>query len=135
MARLNSCVVDIRAWMASSFLKLNDDKTELILLGNPKTSVDDTQFPVTRAESTVMPPACARYIEVYFDGTLSCKTFINKTAACVVYHIRSLAATRDHLPREPTGHLCTSQVISQLDYCNSELTGLRSAHCGLCNLP
>jgi len=36
MARLNSCLVDIRAWMADNFLKLNDDKTELLLIGNPK---------------------------------------------------------------------------------------------------
>jgi len=36
MARLNSCLVDIRAWMAANLLKLNDDKTELLLIGSRK---------------------------------------------------------------------------------------------------
>jgi len=33
MARLNSSLVDIRAWMADNFLQLNDGKTELLLIG------------------------------------------------------------------------------------------------------
>jgi len=35
MARLNSCHVDMWASMADNFLKLNDDKTELLLIGYP----------------------------------------------------------------------------------------------------
>jgi len=29
--RLNNCLADIRSWMSENFLKLNADKTELIL--------------------------------------------------------------------------------------------------------
>jgi len=36
MKRLNSCLVVSGAWMKSNFLKLNDEKTELIYLGKPK---------------------------------------------------------------------------------------------------
>jgi len=35
MARLNSCLVDTRARIAGNFLKLNYDKTKLLLIGNP----------------------------------------------------------------------------------------------------
>ena len=38
MERLENCVSDIRNWMASNFLKLNDDKTELIFLGTSEKS-------------------------------------------------------------------------------------------------
>ena len=31
---LHSCVEDIRKWMASHHLKLNEDKTEVLLIGN-----------------------------------------------------------------------------------------------------
>ena len=34
VAKLNHCLSDIRDWMAANFLKLNDDKTELVLIGN-----------------------------------------------------------------------------------------------------
>jgi len=48
IARLNSCLVDIRAWMKDNFLKLNDDKTELILIGNPKrvAKIHNFQLPI-----------------------------------------------------------------------------------------
>ncbi len=39
--KLNSCLSDIRDWMASNFLKLNDDKTELLLIGHPKRLAKD----------------------------------------------------------------------------------------------
>jgi len=42
-----------------------------------------------------------------------------------MYHTRTLAAIRDHLPRELTSRLCTSLVISCLDYCSSVLSGFR----------
>ena len=35
--RLECCMSDIRAWMKLNLLKLNDDKTEFLLLGTNKT--------------------------------------------------------------------------------------------------
>jgi len=124
MARLTSCLVDIRAWMADNFLKINDDKTELLLIGNPKRVTKIQNFQLLVGDNAVKPSACARNLGVYFDSTLSLKTFMNKTAATAMYQIRNLAAIRDHLPRELTSRLCTSQVISRLDYCNSVLSGV-----------
>ena len=124
MARLNNCLVDIRDWMAANFLKLNDDKTELLLIGNPKRVSKIHNFQLLIGDNIVKPSECARNLGVYFYSTLSFTTFINKTAASAMYHIRSLAAIRDHLPRELTSRLCNSLVISRLDYCNSVLSGV-----------
>ena len=33
LVKLQNCIAEIRSWMASNFLKLNDEKTELIFLG------------------------------------------------------------------------------------------------------
>jgi hypothetical protein len=59
MARLNSCLVDIRAWMADNFLKLNDDKTELLLIGNPKRVVKIQNFHVLVGDNAVKASACS----------------------------------------------------------------------------
>ena len=121
--------------MAANFLKLNDDNTELLLIGNPKRVSKIHNFQLLIEDNIVKPSDCARNLGVYFDSTLSFKTFINKTAASAMYHIRSLAAIRGHLPRELTSGLCNSLVISRLDYCNSVLSGFRNAPCVPCNLP
>jgi hypothetical protein len=81
-------------------------------------------FELSIGNVRVKPSACARNLGVYFYSTLSFKSFIQKTAATATFHIRSLAAIRDHLPRELTLRLCSSLVISRLDYCNSILAGL-----------
>ena len=35
VATLHSCLSTIKTWMGNNMLKLNDDKTELLLLGSP----------------------------------------------------------------------------------------------------
>jgi len=46
IAKHNQCHSDIRNWMAANFLKLNDDKTELVLRENPKrlTNTNDLEL-------------------------------------------------------------------------------------------
>ena len=34
---LNSCLLDTRTWMLQNKLKINDDKTEFLLIGTPNT--------------------------------------------------------------------------------------------------
>ena len=124
VAKLNHCLSDIRDWMAANFLKLNDDKTELVLIGHPKRLAKIRDFELSVGHIKVKPSPCARNLGVYFDSSLSFKPFIQKTAATATYHVRSLVAIRDHLPRDLVRQMCTSLVISRLDYCNSVLAGL-----------
>lgn len=122
--RLNKCLVDIRSWMSTNFLKLNSDKTELLLIGNPKRLAKISNFQLTIGDSTVKPSTSARNLGVLFDDSLSFKAFTLKSASAAAFYIRSLAMIRDHLPRDLTSSLCASLVLSRLDYCNSLLTGL-----------
>jgi len=46
--------------MTDNFLKLNDDKTELLLIGNPKRLAKIHNFQVSVEDNAVKPSACAR---------------------------------------------------------------------------
>ncbi len=122
--RLNNCLADIRSWMSDNYLKLNADKTELILIGNPKRVAKVQHFELTLGDSVVRPSSSARNLGVIFDDTLSFKQFCLKSASAATFHIRPLSKIRDHLSRDLTSRLCTSFVLSRLDYCNSLLAGL-----------
>jgi len=110
--------------MASNILKLNDEETELVLIGHPKRLAKIHDFELSIGISKVKPSPCARNLEVYFDSALSFKLYVQMTAATATNHIRSLVAIRDHLPWHLVRRLCSSLVISRLDYCNAVLTGL-----------
>ncbi len=122
--RLNSCLADIRSWMSANYLKLNSDKTELLLIGNPKRVAKVRDFELSIGDSIVRPSASARNLGVIFDDTLSFKQSCLKSASAAAFHIRSLSRIRDHLSRDLTSRLCMSLVLSRLDYCNSLLGGL-----------
>jgi len=86
--------------MAAYFLKLNDDKIELVLIGHPKRLAKIPDFELSVGINKVKPSPCARNLLVYFDSALSFKPFVQKTAAAATFHIRSLFANRNHLHRD-----------------------------------
>jgi len=129
VAKLDHYPSDIRDWMADNFLKLNDDKTELILIGHPKRLVKTHDLELSVGSTKVKPSPCARNLGVFFDSSLSFNPFIQKTAATATFHIRSLVAIRDHLSSDLVRRLCASLVISRLDYCNAVVSGFQSARC------
>ena len=110
--------------MTANFLKLNDKQDELLLIGHAKRLSKIHDFQLQIGDNIVKPSDCGRNFGVNYVSALPFKNFINKTAASAMYHIRTLAVLRDYLPRELTSRLCTSLVISRLDYCNSVLSGV-----------
>ena len=85
--RLNNCLADIRSWMSDNFLKLNADKTELILIGNPKRVAKVEHFELTVGDSVVRPSCSARNLGVILDDTLSFKQFCLKSASAATFHV------------------------------------------------
>jgi len=107
---LNNVVADIRSWMPAHFLKLNADKTKLILIGILKRVDKFQHLELNLGVSVVRPSASARNLGVIFADTLSFKQFCLKSASAATFHIRSLSKIRDHLFRDLTSRLCTSFV-------------------------
>jgi len=67
VSKLTHCLSDICDWIAANFLKLNDDKTERLLIGHPKRLAKVTAFELLLGDVKVRPSPCARTPVVYFD--------------------------------------------------------------------
>ena len=70
--QLESCVTDVRDWMAANMLKLNDSKTEYIVIGSKHTLdqfSEELKCVEVGGESIAMTTS-ARNIGVYMDSTL-----------------------------------------------------------------
>jgi len=108
--------------MSPNFLKLSNDKTELVLIGHPKGLAKMRDFELSVGINKVKPSPCALTQRVYFDSSVPFKRFVQKTTATATYHIRCLVAIRDRRPRDIVRPLCTGLVISRIYYCNTVLT-------------
>ena len=123
VARVEACLCDIRAWMAAHYLKLNDDKTELLILSSAPHSTAPIELQVGGDVISVSddPP---RNLGVYFDEKLSMDAHIKKLMRSVNYSLFSIGKVRKYLDVETCTTLINCMVGSKLDYCNSLYYGM-----------
>jgi hypothetical protein len=125
--KVENCIVDVRAWMAKNALKLNDDKTEFLVIGTRQQLAKLEDKPsIQIGDHTVKPSTSARNIGVIFDSTMSLEKHINTTCSSAWFHLRNIWKIRKYLNNSATETLVHAFVSSKLDQCNSLLYGLPS---------
>ena len=120
---ITACVIDIRTWMIQNKLKINDDKTEfLILHSSYKEFTANLNFEI--GQTLVKPSDTCRNLGVMFDSHMKMVNQIQSICRSVNFHLRSISLVRDSLTDEATVLLVHAIITSKLDYCNSLLHGL-----------
>ena len=83
MKAMERCINDIRIWMLTDKLKLNEDKTEFMVIGTRhqlgKVSIGELSV----GDSEVVPVSTAKNLGVWLDSHLKLDTHVTKT---VVQH-------------------------------------------------
>ncbi len=87
-ARISGCLADISTWMKDHHLQLNLAKTELLVF--PATLTPQHDFTIQLGSSTITPSSSVRNLGVIFDGQLTFKHHIAKTArSCRLHYTTS----------------------------------------------
>ena len=108
-------------WMISNKLKLNDDKTELIVFSSkfrPRPCLSNVQI----GSECIQHGNTVRNLGVLFDQTLSFGEHVSKLCKSSYYHLRKISKIRKYLDENSTETLVHAFVSSKLDYCNSKQT-------------
>jgi hypothetical protein len=120
--KIEACAEDIRIWMTNNFLKLNEDKTELIIVTSRQMVFDS--FSVTIGNNVIAPsPSPPRNLGVYYDGNLSLEYHVRKVSQQVNAALFKIGKIRKYLDHDTCSQLINSLMMSRLDYCNSLLYG------------
>ena len=122
---MNKRFADIADWMTTNKLKLNTDKTELLIF-HSKFRLPPQLPSITVGTDLSKPTNKARNIGVVFDDTLTMSCYIKNVvkAKGAFYHLRNRAKIRKYINTATAEVLVHSFVSSKLDFCNSLLYGL-----------
>ena len=101
-------------------LKLNDSKTEIILVrGNQRSNILEEFGSLDFDGVQLHPVESVRNLGVYIDLELSFKKHINLLVKNCNYHIRNIYAVKRYLDQQSILALVHALVMSRVDYCNS----------------
>jgi len=110
--------------MTHNKLKLNDDKTEALLVHSSRSfssSVKPSSIHVGNAD--VLFSSSARNLGFIMSDTMSLETHITNICRSAYIAIRQISTIRQFLTIEATKTLVCALVLSRIDYANSLLAG------------
>ena len=122
--KINLCISDLRTWMIKHKLKINDSKTEFMVLTSSflKQQFNDLQIKV--GNSQIEPSPTARNLGVIFDSHLNLESHINSVCRSAYFHLKNIRTVRNMLTDDAYSQLIHALVTVRIDYCNSLLCGL-----------
>jgi hypothetical protein len=126
VSQVQFCVSEIRDWLSARKLKMNEAKTEIMLVGSARL-IHNILFPsqVLICGSFVTPAAeKVRDLGVLVDPNLSLSHHVARvTSSCFAY-LRVIGKLRRSLPVHLRLTLIHSLVLSRINFCTSLLYGI-----------
>jgi hypothetical protein len=124
---VSDCIADIKIWMKSNLLMLNDSKTEVVLLGTKQQLSKLSDLALSVGNANIKPVTKVRNLGVIFDNNMSMENHVNNICKTSYFYIRLLGKLRKLLDKETGAMITHAFVTSRLDYCNSLLYGISSS--------
>ena len=120
---MEACIRDIDAWMTVNKLKMNRDKTELLVLKAHHHLLPPLKS-VAVSDELIRPWSVAKNIGVLFDTNMSTEHVI-AVSKSAFYHLRNISRIRKYISSQTAEILMHALVTSRLDFCNSLLYTLQ----------
>ena len=110
--------------MNINILKLNADKTEVMLFSSKRNSQHIENISIMVGESRIDPANAVRNLGAYFTSHMDMERHVNVVCKSAYFQLRKISRIRKFLTKDATRTLVNSLVTSKLDYCNSLLFGI-----------
>ena len=115
VSTLSDFLTDILSWMESGNLKLNPDKTDLIIIGTKQQrNRVINHFPVKPLGSDTFPSDTVHNLGVGFDSDFNFRQHISQVFKSCFYHIRDLRRIPHHISISTAKTISTVLISSRL---------------------
>ena len=126
---MQSCICDVKAWATANMLRLNDNKTELMLVTSKRTKHLHSQpTSITIGNAQIRFKKYVKNLGFTLDCHLIKNAHVSNIALTCYFELRRLASIRRFLTSTATATLVSAFVLSRIDYCNSLLFGSTHFH-------
>ena len=118
------CICDVKAWATVNMLKLNDNKTELMLVTSIRTMhLHNLPTSITIGNAQIPFKQSVKNLGLTLDCHLTMNAHVSNIARTCYFKMRRLASILIFLTSTATATLVSAFVLSRIDYCNSLLLG------------
>ena len=115
---------DVKAWATANMLKLDDSKTELMLVtSNRSKHLHNLPTSITMGNAQIPFKQSVKNLGFTLDCHLTMNAHVSNIARTCYFELRSLASIRRFLTSTATATLVSAFDLSRIDYCNSLLFG------------
>ena len=117
---LQKCVETVKNWMTRSKLKLNGEKTEIVVVASPYFQNQIKSSSVFKIDDTaVVPVVAARNIGIIFDNTMSMSNQVSSICKSVHFHLRNISKIRKQITYAACEKLIHALITSRIDCGNA----------------
>ena len=120
---LEKCIDDVRRWMLTHRLKINDGKTEFILLGSKQQLAKVNISEISVGNATVKAKNEVRNLGVFFDSNMSMLRHVNQKCRKGYYELIKIRQIKKYLDDQSLESVIHSFVTTHMDFCNALLYG------------
>jgi len=124
--KMEAFLADMSIWMSANMLKLNEEKTELIIFNSKYQVGINEKLELQVDKNTVSVASSVKNLGVYFDTSLTMEKQVNAISKACYYQIRNIGYIRRYIILDACKTLAHALITYRLDYGNSLLYGLPS---------
>ena len=112
---LHRCLEDTVKWAQSNLLKLNDQKTDVVVFGTKHKLPVMKDIRITVGGSTLSPSSHVRNLGVIFDSTLTMTNHISTICRAAYMHLHNISRIRRYLTPEATKSLVHAFILVEMN--------------------
>jgi hypothetical protein len=119
---IQECSNQVHRWMTANFLKVNEEKTEVLVITKPSlTEIAPSSFNIIG--ETITSSASVRNLGVVLDNKLSMADQVRNICQKSFFHLHMIRKIRNFITEDAARQLVHANVMSYIDYCNALLAG------------